>query len=209
MKNKRDEIKILTIFNFFRLYDRVYFELFEKRCEIEYPSIVSSFCPTPGQGSAWLMETQPRESTIAAGLQGSQNESGEVAWGVLLRPISRRRPLGEDFRRYPGGRHATPTAATGRLTPLSCACSGTPLALFSPVSSCHQIHRRNGRGVEGKRNAQHPCFFIRRRCGILGLILSLPLPTTLIPPPMRPVSKERNNKGARYVLTYSPFPIPF
>lgn len=30
-------------------------------------------------------------------------------------------------------RRAAPTAETGRLTPLSCACSGSPLALFSPV----------------------------------------------------------------------------
>lgn len=97
MKNKRDEIKILTIFNFFRLYDRVYFELFEKRFEIEHPSVVSSSCPTPGQGSAWLMETQPREPTIAAGLEGSQNESGEVAWGCYYVPFRGEDPSARTF----------------------------------------------------------------------------------------------------------------
>lgn len=104
------------------------------------------------------METQP---TIASRLQGNQNGSREVAWKRYYVPFRGEDPLGEVFRRYPGERHATPTAATSRLTPLSCACSGTPLALFSPVVLPPDSQAERGRGEGTLRSAQHPCFFIQ------------------------------------------------
>lgn len=126
---------------------------------------MNSSRPTLYRGSAWVMETRPRKLTIAARLQGSQNGSREVAWGRYYIPFR-----GEDLSARSFVNilvNVTPTAATGRLlTPLSCACSGTPLALFSPVVLPPDSQAERGRGEGALRSAQHPCFFIRRCCGL-------------------------------------------
>jgi len=113
------------------------------------------------------METQPREPVIAAGLRRGRSGSGGDEWEgeALLHLVSRRRPLGEDFRRYPGERRTVPrrSSIAGRLTPLSCACPATPLTLFSPAFPPPRFTQPKRRRDEGTRRrercAKQPWFF--------------------------------------------------
>jgi len=129
---------------------------------------------TPGQGFARLMETQPREPVIAAGLRRGRSGSGGEGNGwegeALLHLVSWRRPLGEDFRRYPGGRRTAPrrSSIASRLTPLSCACpAATPSYPFFPRPfrrpDSQPKCRRDEGGRGGEKGAQNSHGFFTQR----------------------------------------------
>lgn len=96
------------------------------------------------RGQVRLMETQTRAGYCSRS-SGEPERKRRGGVGALLRLVSRRRPHGEDFRRYPGGR---PYRDDGPVNAFELRVPRSPSRPFFPSPSAARFAARTREGGE-------------------------------------------------------------
>lgn len=158
----------------------------------------------PGQGFAWLMETQPRRRLLQAEEAATEAEGTSGRKRRYYVSFREEDPSARTFVDILMGttpRHSSIVTAAGRLTPLSCACPGTPLSPFFHQPFCHQIQpeRRRDEEMRKEKGAQNTHVFPSSNAvkHSSDTIHPLPFSPHLNSLSTTWISKERNNKDAR------------